>query len=64
MQPYVCAPQGVNAKFNLKMVGPGTMLRVIPQTVLNQAQVTIIVEDSAAIDYEQFHFLTFKVRYS
>ncbi|XP_061084675.1 cadherin-related family member 1 [Conger conger] len=53
--------QGVNAKFNLKLVGPGTMLRVVPQTVLNQAQVTIIVEDSAAIDYEQFHFLTFKL---
>ncbi|XP_064173299.1 cadherin-related family member 1 isoform X1 [Anguilla rostrata] len=53
--------QGVNAKFNLRLVGPGTMLRVIPQTVLNQAQVTIIVEDSAAIDYEQFHFLTFKL---
>ncbi|KAJ8360276.1 hypothetical protein SKAU_G00168010 [Synaphobranchus kaupii] len=43
------------------MVGPGTTLRVIPQTVLNQAQVTVIVEDSAAIDYEQFHFLTFKL---
>ncbi|KAJ8248105.1 hypothetical protein GJAV_G00238360 [Gymnothorax javanicus] len=53
--------QGVNAKFNLRLVGPGTMLRVVPQTVLNQAQVTIIVEDSAAIDYEQFQFLTFKL---
>ncbi|KAG9341038.1 hypothetical protein JZ751_019792 [Albula glossodonta] len=53
--------QGANAKFNLRLVGPGNMLRVVPQTVLNEAQVTIIVEDSAAIDYERFQFLTFKL---
>uniref|UniRef100_A0A673XGR6 Cadherin-related family member 1 n=1 Tax=Salmo trutta TaxID=8032 RepID=A0A673XGR6_SALTR len=53
--------QGSNAKFNLILVGPGRMLRVVPQTVLNEAQVTILVEDSAAMDYEKFHFLTFKL---
>ncbi|KAJ8418224.1 hypothetical protein AAFF_G00139330 [Aldrovandia affinis] len=53
--------QGANAKFNLRLVGPGNMLRVVPQTALNEAQVTIIVEDSAAIDYERFHFLAFKL---
>lgn len=30
-------------------------------TVLNEAQVTIIVENSAAIDFEKFKVLTFKV---
>lgn len=34
---------------------------MVPQTVLNEAQVTIIVENSAAIDYESFKVLTFKV---
>eukprot|EP00063_Salmo_salar_P037727 XP_014012562.1 PREDICTED: cadherin-related family member 1-like [Salmo salar] len=53
--------QGSNAKFNLILVGPGRMLRVVPQTVLNEAHVTILVEDSAAMDYEKFHFLTFKL---
>lgn len=53
--------QGANAKFNLKLIGPGRMLRVVPQTVLNEAQVTILVEDSAAMDYERHHFLTYKV---
>ncbi|XP_036812353.1 cadherin-related family member 1 [Oncorhynchus mykiss] len=53
--------QGSNAKFNLRLIGPGRMLRVVPQTVLNEAQVTILVEDSAAMDYEKFHFLTFKL---
>uniref|UniRef100_A0A4W5R5Z4 Cadherin-related family member 1 n=1 Tax=Hucho hucho TaxID=62062 RepID=A0A4W5R5Z4_9TELE len=53
--------QGSNAKFNLRLVGPGRMLRVVPQTVLNEAQVTILVEDSAAMDYEKYHFLTFKL---
>uniref|UniRef100_A0AAR2J6D3 Cadherin domain-containing protein n=1 Tax=Pygocentrus nattereri TaxID=42514 RepID=A0AAR2J6D3_PYGNA len=52
--------QGANAKFNLRLVGPGRMLRVVPQTVLNEAQVTILVEDSAAIDYEKSQSLTFK----
>lgn len=53
--------QGANAKFNLKLIGPGPMLRVVPQTVLNEAQVAILVEDSAAMDYEKHHFLTYKV---
>ncbi|KAF6107930.1 cadherin related family member 1 [Phyllostomus discolor] len=52
--------QGANAKFNLRMVGPGGIFRVVPQTVLNEAQVTIIVENSAAIDFEKFKLLTFK----
>jgi len=37
------------------------MLRVVPQTVLNEAQVTVLVEDSAAMDFEKSQFLTFKV---
>ncbi|XP_047668085.1 cadherin-related family member 1 [Tachysurus fulvidraco] len=53
--------QGANAKFNLRLVGPGHMLRLIPQTVLNEAQVTLLVEDSTAIDYEKFQFLSFKI---
>ncbi|XP_053168649.1 cadherin-related family member 1 isoform X2 [Hemicordylus capensis] len=53
--------QGANAKFNLRLVGPGGIFRVVPQTVLNEAQVTIIVENSAAIDYEKFQVLTFKL---
>ncbi|XP_051936120.1 cadherin-related family member 1 isoform X1 [Hippocampus zosterae] len=53
--------QGANAKFNLRLIGPGGMLRVVPQTVLNEAQVTILVEDSAAMDYEKHHFLTYKL---
>ncbi|XP_066549642.1 cadherin-related family member 1 isoform X2 [Amia ocellicauda] len=53
--------QGANAKFNLRLVGPGRMFRVVPQTVLNEAQVTIIVENSAAIDYEKYQVLTFKL---
>lgn len=53
--------QGANAKFNLRLIGPGRMLRVVPQTVLNEAQVTILVEDSAAMDYEKHEFLTYKV---
>lgn len=53
--------QGTNAKFSLKLVGSGRMLQVVPQTVLNEAQVTLLVEDSTAIDYEKFQFLTFKV---
>uniref|UniRef100_UPI00398E84E5 cadherin-related family member 1a n=1 Tax=Pristiophorus japonicus TaxID=55135 RepID=UPI00398E84E5 len=53
--------QGSNAQFNLRLVGPEGIFRVIPQTVLNEAQVTIIVEDSAAIDYEKFQVFTFKL---
>ncbi|KAL0964806.1 hypothetical protein UPYG_G00329240 [Umbra pygmaea] len=53
--------QGANAKFKLRLVGPGRVLRVVPQTVLNEAQVTIIVEDSAAIDYEKGKTLTYKL---
>lgn len=58
---HVLLLQGANAKFNLRLIGPGGMLRVVPQTVLNEAQVTILVEDSAAMDYEKHHFLTYKV---
>ena len=54
--------QGANAKFKLRLVGPGRVLRVVPQTVLNEAQVTIIVENSTAIDYEKYQFITFKVQ--
>ncbi|XP_051968795.1 cadherin-related family member 1 [Xyrauchen texanus] len=53
--------QGANAKFRLLLVGPGRVLRVVPQTVLNEAQVTIIVENATAIDYETNQFLTFKL---
>uniref|UniRef100_A0A3B3Y1F7 Photoreceptor cadherin n=1 Tax=Poecilia mexicana TaxID=48701 RepID=A0A3B3Y1F7_9TELE len=53
--------KGANAKFNLRLIGPGRMLRAVPQTVLNEAQVTILVEDSAAMDYEKHHFLTYKL---
>uniref|UniRef100_A0A8C1LCW9 Photoreceptor cadherin n=1 Tax=Cyprinus carpio TaxID=7962 RepID=A0A8C1LCW9_CYPCA len=53
--------QGANAKFRLLLVGPSRVLRVVPQTVLNEAQVTIIVENSSAIDYEKYQFLTFKL---
>lgn len=37
---------------------------MVPQTVLNEAQVTIIVENSAAIDFEKSKLLTFKVGYA
>ncbi|XP_063048086.1 cadherin-related family member 1 [Engraulis encrasicolus] len=53
--------QGANAKFNLRLVGAGRVLRVVPQTVLNEAQVTILVEDSSAIDFERSQFLSFKL---
>ncbi|CAD7675631.1 unnamed protein product [Nyctereutes procyonoides] len=53
--------QGANAKFNLRLVGPGGIFRVVPLTVLNEAQVTIIVENSAAIDFEKSKVLTFKL---
>ncbi|KAM3862985.1 cadherin-related family member 1a [Diretmus argenteus] len=53
--------QGANAKFSLRLIGPGRMLRVIPESVLNEAQVTILVEDSTAMDYEKHHFLTYKL---
>ncbi|XP_042315811.1 cadherin-related family member 1 [Sceloporus undulatus] len=53
--------QGANAKFNLRLVGPGGIFRVVPQTVLNEAQVTVIVENSGAIDYEKFQVFTFKL---
>ncbi|XP_053710215.1 cadherin-related family member 1-like isoform X1 [Synchiropus splendidus] len=51
--------QGANAKFKLRLVGPSRVLRVVPQTVLNEAQVTIIVEDSTGIDYEKGPRLSF-----
>ncbi|XP_033882565.3 cadherin-related family member 1-like isoform X1 [Acipenser ruthenus] len=53
--------QGANAKFSLRLVGPRGIFRVVPQTVLNEAQVTIIVENSEAIDYEKYQFLSFKL---
>lgn len=53
--------QGANAKFKLRLVGPSRVLRVVPQTVLNEAQVTIIVEDTSGIDYEKGQTLSFKV---
>ncbi|XP_054455392.1 cadherin-related family member 1 [Anoplopoma fimbria] len=53
--------QGANAKFKLRLVGPSRVLRVVPQTVLNEAQVTIIVEDTSGIDYEKGQTLSFKL---
>ncbi|XP_062943978.1 cadherin-related family member 1 [Cynocephalus volans] len=53
--------QGANAKFNLQLVGLSGVFRVVPQTILNEAQVTIIVENSAAIDFEKYKVLTFKL---
>nr|XP_057918501.1 cadherin-related family member 1 isoform X1 [Doryrhamphus excisus] len=53
--------QGANAKFKLRLVGPSRVLRVVPQTVLNEAQVTIIVEDTSVIDYEKGPTLSFKL---
>ncbi|CAL1599656.1 unnamed protein product [Knipowitschia caucasica] len=53
--------QGANAKFKLRLVGPSHVLRVVPQTVLNEAQVTIIVEDTSGIDYERGPTLSFKL---
>ncbi|XP_078055432.1 cadherin-related family member 1a [Mustelus asterias] len=53
--------QGTNAQFNLRLLGPEGIFRVIPQTVLNEAQVTIIVENSTAIDYEKFQVFNFKL---
>ncbi|XP_011932528.1 PREDICTED: cadherin-related family member 1 isoform X2 [Cercocebus atys] len=58
---YELHVQGANAKFNLQLVGPRGIFRVVPQTVLNEAQVTIIVENSAAIDFEKSKVLTFKL---
>uniref|UniRef100_A0A7N6B433 Cadherin-related family member 1 n=1 Tax=Anabas testudineus TaxID=64144 RepID=A0A7N6B433_ANATE len=52
--------QGANAKFKLRLVGPSRVLRVVPQTVLNEAQVTIIVEDTTGIDFEKGPTLSFK----
>ncbi|XP_006791147.1 cadherin-related family member 1 isoform X2 [Neolamprologus brichardi] len=53
--------QGANAKFKLRLVGPSRVLRVVPQTVLNEAQVTVIVEDTSGIDYEKGPTLSFKL---
>ncbi|XP_043912459.1 cadherin-related family member 1 isoform X2 [Protopterus annectens] len=53
--------QGANAKFNLRLVGPARIFRVVPHIVLNEAQITIIVENSAALDYEKYQMLTFKL---
>ncbi|XP_051897318.1 cadherin-related family member 1 [Pristis pectinata] len=53
--------QGANAQFSLRLVGSAGIFRVIPQTILSEAQVTIIVENSTAIDYEKFQVFTFKL---
>ncbi|XP_038592319.1 cadherin-related family member 1 isoform X1 [Micropterus salmoides] len=53
--------QGANAKFKLRLVGPSRVLRVVPQTVLNEAQVTVIVEDTSGIDFEKGPTLSFKL---
>ncbi|XP_048419205.2 cadherin-related family member 1 isoform X2 [Stegostoma tigrinum] len=53
--------QGTNAQFNLRLEGPEGIFRVIPQVVINEAQVTIIVENSAAIDYEMIQVFNFKL---
>ncbi|XP_059802677.1 cadherin-related family member 1 [Hypanus sabinus] len=53
--------QGANAQFSLTLVGDGGVFRVIPQTILSEAQVTIIVENSTAIDYEIFQMFTFEL---
>lgn len=58
---FFSSVQGANAKFKLRLVGPSRVLRVVPQTVLNEAQVTIIVEDAAGIDYEKGPTISFKV---
>ncbi|XP_055517641.1 cadherin-related family member 1 isoform X1 [Leucoraja erinacea] len=53
--------QGPNSQFILTLVGAGGRFRVIPQTVLSEAQVTLIVENSTAIDYEKSQMLTFQL---
>ncbi|XP_072138918.1 cadherin-related family member 1a [Mobula birostris] len=53
--------QGANAQFSLTLVGDGGVFRVIPQTILSEAQVTIIVENSTAIDYEIVQVFTFEL---
>ncbi|XP_078284790.1 cadherin-related family member 1a isoform X3 [Rhinoraja longicauda] len=53
--------QGANAQFTLVLVGAGGRFRVIPQTVLSEAQVTLIVENSTAIDYEKSQMFTFQL---
>ncbi|GCC26503.1 hypothetical protein chiPu_0004920 [Chiloscyllium punctatum] len=53
--------QGTNAQFNLRLEGPDGIFRIIPQIVINEAQVTIIVENSTAIDYEIIQLFSFKL---
>ncbi|XP_045426670.1 cadherin-related family member 1 isoform X2 [Pipistrellus kuhlii] len=55
------ADQGSNAKFALQLVGLGGAFRVVPQTALKEAQVTVLTENSAAIDFEKFRVLTFQL---
>lgn len=55
------ADQGANAKFALRLVGLGDAFRVVPQTALREAQVTVLTENSAAIDFETFRVLTFQL---
>nr|KAF6277350.1 cadherin related family member 1 [Myotis myotis] len=53
--------QGANAKFALRLVGLEDAFRVVPQTALKEAQVTVLAENSAAIDFEKFRVLTFQL---
>ncbi|EPQ10699.1 Cadherin-related family member 1 [Myotis brandtii] len=53
--------QGANAKFALQLVGLEDAFRVVPQTALKEAQVTVLAENSAAIDFEKSRVLTFQL---
>lgn len=59
--PLQTSAQGANAKFALRLVGLEDAFRVVPQTALKEAQVTVLAENSAAIDFEKFRVLTFQV---
>lgn len=59
--PLQTSAQGANAKFALRLVGLEGAFRVVPQTALKEAQVTVLAENSAAIDFEKFRVLTFQV---
>lgn len=59
--PLQISVQGSNAKFALQLLGLEGAFRVVPQTALKEAQVTVLSENSAAIDFEKFRMLTFQV---
>lgn len=59
--PLQTSAQGANAKFVLHLVGLGGTFRVVPQTALKEAQVTVLAENSTAIDFEKCRVLTFQV---